>query len=279
MFAMDSVIDGGIYGTTPADYDYFNINWSAEAIPTPPGITDKSFTNGPYFCPPNGTFTSVAACTVQQTGSGDESAVQGDLNVMSRFVISFSGWVPQNVASVWFRNNPLLIQDSLVTDIMFSGLNSLPGGGDLFSVAEGAYQVTNGVAFFGDTQSVQGSKQSPFTDPLGPVNPESGLSCQSPPPGATGGYCALSGEKTGNVIFPYEDTHWRAHYFDIYDGPQQYLNNSFFNIKTKEVICNTRGTGQTTQPFCIASVSLLLCCLFIFQHSHLSNFRFLLAAC
>ena len=146
------------------------------------------------------------------------------VTVLDHYTTSFN-WSEQNFAAVWLRQFWYLFDNSVITDVMTSGLTFVSGGDYTKSSSpEGYWALARNSIFIGETQP-----KNPLAWSIGAINTDSGLKCDN----NMGNSCVV--QKAG-IAIPKSNWGVNQRFFNIYDGPNYQDSNAFLDITTRT--CN-----------------------------------------
>ncbi len=179
--------------------------------------------------------------TVAPCGEGSAKA-NCMVTVLDRYTSSFH-WTETNFGAIWLRPHWFLVTDSVLTDVQNGGLTFVTGGDyTRSSNIGGNWMLARRNVFVGRTQP-----ENPFASDAGPVNGESGLTCDTP----SGNNCLLRAE---GVALPLSNFGANQRLLNIYDGPAFQDSNAFLDITTTPLTDCPPGSGPNAS--CPGSASM-----------------------
>ena len=190
--------------------------------PTPNPAADNYY---PQVDPGGGRFPTrcdgaTADCSTVPVCANGPGHANCMVTVLDRFTSAFN-WTETNFAAIWLRPQWYLVTNSVLSDVQNAGLTFVTGGDYTnASTIEGHWALARKNVFIGHTQP-----DNPFAANGGPVNPASGLKCDT----AAGNHCLLEAE---GVAYPLSNFGVNQRLFNIYDGPAYEESNAYLDIST-----------------------------------------------
>jgi hypothetical protein len=170
---------------------------------------------------------------------------------LDHYTTSFN-YAETNFAGIWLRKGWDLFTNGAVTDPQSGGLNFTTGGGyTRGDVGAGEWLVARNSVFVGYTQD---DGKNPFASDLGPFNAASGLQCDLP---VAGDHCEYADGGVSFNLPPFPG----QKLINIYDGPEQEVNNAFMQIKAgfiSDCHPNVNGNCSNSQVPLARNVGVLV---------------------
>ncbi|MCB1808725.1 MAG: hypothetical protein KDJ99_27310, partial [Candidatus Competibacteraceae bacterium] len=167
---------------------------------------------------------------VKKCANGDGLA-NCEITFIDHYTSAFH-WTETNFAAIWLRPQWYLVANSVLSDVQNGGLTFVTGGDYTnASTIEGHWALARKNVFIGHTQPA-----NPFASNGGPVNPMTGLECDT----TAGNHCLLEDQ---GISFPLSNFGVNQRLFNIYDGPAYEDANAYLDIKKTELNDCTPGTG------------------------------------